>query len=1088
MNVTDSQNDPSTPEPEISHTGLLAWFASSHVAANLLMVIILVAGALTLWHIKIEVFQEFNPGLIRISVPYPGASPDDVEEGICLRVEEALRGIEGIKQVTSIAAESGGQIVVELKDYADDMDVLNDVKQAIDRIEDFPPEDAEEPDIIDVDARVQVISVAVYGDVPLKSLKEQAERIRDGLTSSNKDLSRDARISLVEVAGARRYEISIEVSEYQLRRFGVSLGQVADVVRQSTLDLPGGTVKTEGGTILLRTKGQRYHGWEFEDIVVHRGPDGTEVLLRDVATIVDGFEDSDVFTYFNGKPAVMVKVFRVGEQGALEVERRVNEYVATHTMPEGIQIVTWFNRASYLRGRLDLLIRNATIGLILVFCVLVFFLDLRLAFWTTLGIPISFMGGIVCMSLFGVSVNMLSLFALLIVLGIVVDDAIVVGENVFSYRQQGINPLDAAIRGVREMAMPVFLAIATTIAAFMPLVFTKGELGKILWPIPVVVSCVLVVSLIEALLILPAHLQSVRMKQRSGPIARFQTIVRGTLQWVIDKPYNGFLHIATGWRYLTLASAITILIVMFSIVAFGHLKISIMPKIEADNIWVTLEMPQGTPVDQTTAVVKRIEAALETVRADFDEKMRASLPDRRADDVVSVVTHVSTSVGSQPFSSLAGGGPGAVATGGSGAHLAEVNVELLSTEDRSFTARQIASAWRNELGEVPGVSSLTFHMDLFSAGEAVNVQLAHEDFDELLACSEALKQELARFAGVTDIRDSFKPGKRELKLSLKPSGRAAGLMLADLARQVRQGFYGEEVKRIQRGRDDIKVMVRYPAHERRSLADVGNMRIRLPEGAQVPFHTVAQVEPSRDYAEIKRVDRRRVVNVTADIDDAVANTREINAAIKGRILPMLEARFPGLRYSFEGEKKEMAASLQSTVKNMIIALLVIFALLAVQFHSYAQPLIVMSAIPFGLVGALAGHMIMGLNISLLSGFGMVALTGVVVNDSLIMIDMINRTRKQGLPMYDAIMQSGRRRFRPIMLTTLTTFCGLTPMILERSLQAQFLIPMAVSLAFGVAFATVITLVLVPCVYLILEDVRGLVSRRRKPDTAAAHPV
>ena len=1051
-------NEPGAESPR----GLLAWFASNHVAANLLMVVILVGGGMSLWRMKMEVFQEIDPDLIRVEIPYPGASPSEVEEGICLRVEESIKGIEGIKRILSVAGEGLGTVVAELEDYADDREVLDDVKTAVDRIEDFPPQDAEEPVIADVDARIQVISVAVYGDAPERTLKEQADRVRDDLTAMDN-------ISLVDVVGTRRYEISIEVSEATLRRYSLTLDQVADAVRQSSLDLPGGSVKTSGGHVLLRTKGQRYRGPDFEDIVVLTRFDGTKLYLKDLATIVDGFEDTATATYFDGKPAVLLKVYRVGDQGALAVARTVKKYIAKTDLPNGLEMAPWFNRASYLRGRVHLLVKNALIGLTLVFLCLTLFLDLRLAFWTTMGIPISFMGGFILMPLFGVSVNMISLFALIVVLGIVVDDAIVVGENVFAYRQSGMNRHEAAVKGVREMASPVTLAVLTSIAAFAPLALTRGELGKILWPISVVVTCVLAVSLIEAVLILPAHLASASFRPRPGLMGRGQARVREALQRFIDGPYAIVLARALRWRYLTVSIAVAILVFTCALIRGGYVEQRFMPDVDADNVWAALSMPQGTPVEQTRQVVARLEAGVEVIREQLDAQM--------PDEPRSIVRHVSTTIGGQPFSAHIKDGHGARESSAVDAsHLAEVNIALLSGEDRPIPSREIAQLWRDAVGELPGISTLNFTSQIFTAGEAVNVQLAHRNFDRLVVAGNQLKQELARFPGVIDIADSFESGKRELKLSLRPSGQAAGLTLEDLARQVRQAFYGEEVQRVQRGRDDIKVMVRFPKDQRRSLADIDNMRIRLPDATEVPFATVATVVEGRGYATVDRVDRRRVVDVTADVDDGVANANAINEALQRDVLPSLAHRFPGLTYTFEGEQRESSESFESMSVNLVYALLVIFALLAVQFRSYLQPLIVMSVIPFGLMGAVFGHMLMGLDLSMLSMFGMVALTGVVVNDSLILIDLINRRRREGVSLRQAVSESGLRRFRPILLTTLTTFLGLMPMILERSLQAKFLIPMAVSLGFGVLFATAVTLLLVPTIYWILDDIRGLVTR------------
>ena len=1069
------------PDPDPTQRGVLAWFASNHVAANLLMISVLAAGGIALATMKVEVFQEIDPGLIRVDVPYPGATPSEVEESICMRVEEAIKGIEGIKHIRSVAAEGLGSVIAELEDYADDREVLDDVKTAVDRILDFPPRDAEEPVVVDVEARIQVVSLVVHGDVPRRTLKELAEQVRYDLTTnpgitivSKLDwfLSlggwlynpyRSPDISLVDLVGAQRYEISIEVSEQTLQRYGLTLEQVARVVRRSSLDLTAGSVKTEGGEFLIRTKGQRYVGADFENIVVRTGNDGTKLTLKDMATIVDGFEDSDLATYFDGSPAVLLKVYRVGDQGALDVAQAVKRYIETRPLPAGVSMASWFDRSGYLQGRINLLVRNASIGLSLVFLCLLCFLNVRLAFWTTMGIPISFMGGFLLMWVFGVSVNMISLFALIVVLGIVVDDAIVVGENIYAYKQRGMGGLEAAVRGVQEIAMPVVLTVLTTVAAFAPLVYTAGQLGKILWPIPAVVTSVLAVSLVEALLILPAHLRHVPART-SGPLGRAQDTVQRGMLWFIDVPYTRLLGAATRWRYLTIAIAVAIILITVGTIAGGHLRFRFMPDVDADNVWVSLKMPQGTTAAQTQGIVRRLESSIVQVGRELDAKT----PDKAG----SIVEHMVTTVGDQPFTTLAGGGPGALAsTGAGGGHLGEVNVQLRSGEERSIPSRDIAAQWRQAAGDVPGVSNLTFTSQFFSAGDAIDVQLKHANFERLLAAVDELKRRLQQFAGVRQINDDFDPGKPELKLRLQTAGRAAGLTLEDLARQVRQAFYGEEVQRIQRGRDEIKIMVRFPEAQRRSLDDVASMRIRLPDATEVPFATVADVVQGRGFAAIDRVDRRRAVSVTADVDAATANANQINAELREQVLPELKRSFPGLIYDFEGEQREQRESLESMGRNQLVALLFIFGLLALQFRSYIQPLIVMSVIPFGLVGAAIGHMIMGLDLSMLSGFGIVALTGVVVNDSLIMIDLTNRRRRDGVPLREAVLESGVRRFRPIILTSATTFFGLMPMILERSLQAQFLIPMAVSLGFGVIFATGITLLLVPCVYLILEDLK-----------------
>ena len=1049
-----------------SRKGPLAWFAANHVAANILMLFILVAGALSLTQVIIETFPEFDTDRITIRVPYRGASPAEAEEGVCLRVEEAIASIEGIKRIRSTAQENLGVVTVELEEDADDRKVLDDVKAAVDRIETFPLE-TEKPVVAEAETRRRVITVVLSGDASEKTLKALAERVRDELTAKDG-------ISQVEVSGIRNYEISIEVSEEALRRYGLSFQQVSNAIAMSSLDLPGGAVKTTGGEILLRTKGQMYRGSEFEEIVVVTRPDGTQVYLADVATVVDGFEDTSTATRFDGKKGVQIQVFRVGEEGALQIADTTKRYVEDlrADLPAGITADTWDDDSIILRQRIGLLLRNARLGLTLVFLCLTLFLNLRLAFWTTMGIPISFMGGFWLVPYFDVTINMISLFAFIIVLGIVVDDAIVVGENIYEYLQRGMKPLDAAIRGVREMAMPVTFAIITSVAAFAPLLFVAGNMGKVMRNIPIVVIAVLLMSLVEALLILPAHLsgEGWRTHRFIRPVVEaiegVQNRVQKWLQRFIDGPYRKSLDFALEWRYLTVAAAVVMLLLVVALVGGGYLKFSFMPKVDADNMVAFLTMPQGTPAAQTAQVLERVERAATEVARQHDEGRPEGAP--------SVVQHMATTIGTQPRA--AGGGPMAQqSAGGDSSHLGEVNVELLGAEDRDVSSALLLSQWRDLVGEVPGAVSLTFQANIFSAGDAVSVQLAHRDFDTLLAAVDRLKGIIAEYPGTKDVADSFLPGKKELKLTLTPEGRAVGLTLSDLARQVRAGFYGQEVQRVQRGRDDVRVMVRYPEAERKSMGDIERMRVRLPDGSEVPFATVASVEEGRGYAVIDRADRRRVVTVSADVDEAVANANEINADLRVEVLPNLASEYTGLTYDFEGEQREQRDAMTSMARNFIVAQIAIFAILAIPFRSYIQPAIIMSAIPFGLIGAAIGHLIMGLNLTLLSVMGMIALTGVVVNDSLILIDLINRLRARGKSVDVAIREAGMRRFRPIMLTTATTFLGLSPMIFETSMQAKFLIPMAVSLGYGIVFAPAITLILVPSLYRILEDLKGLLG-------------
>ena len=1050
----------------------IEWFAHNRVTANLLMIAIIVAGVISLSQIKLEVFPEFSADLIRVSVAYLGAAPEEVEEGVCVRVEEAIQDLEGIKKITATASENIGTVVIEVETGYDIRKLLDDIKSRVDAITTFPRE-TEKPVVQEILNRRQVINVAISGQADEKSLKFLGERIRD-------EISDLPEISQVELTAARPYEIAIEVSEEALRRYGLTFDEVAQAVRLSSLDLPGGSIKTSSGEISLRTKGQAYRGQEFENLILRTSADGTRLKLGDVATIVDGFAESDQFSRFNNEPTVLVQIFRVGEENALTVANAVKEYIAEAQlrMPEGIHLTTWQDDSLLLKDRLNLLLHNGRNGFILVFLALALVLRLRLAWWVTVGMIISFFGAFWVMPNFDVSINMISLFAFILVLGIIVDDAIIVGENVYTHLEQGKSSLRAAIEGAQGVAVPVTFAVLTTVAAFSPLLSVAGFMGKIMRVIPIIVIATLLFSLVESLLILPAHLSHLHLKNKKKPSwglakwwDKFQEGFAVKLRYFINVHYRNILDLALRWRYLSISLGVGMLILTIGLVAGGRIKFTFMPQVEADNVVALLTMPQGTSADVTAQAVKVLEENALKLKNEF--KDGDSTP----------IQHILASVGSQPFLTrqMNPGGPSTSTF--SGSHLGEVNLQWFSAEIRDVTSPELAQRWRELGGTVPDAEKLIFSSSLFSVGEAINFQLAGANYEELQLAANELKARIGEYPGVFDISDSFRGGKKEIKLKIKPEAEALGLSLSDLARQVRQAFYGEEVQRIQRGRDDIRVMVRYPENQRKSLGDLENMRIHIPGGGEVPFHIAAEVQQGIGFASINRTDRKRTINITADVDLSKANANEIVADISANVMPYLLEKYPGLSYSLEGEQSEQQKTLAGLGRGFLFALLIIYILLAIPFRSYSQPFIVMSAIPFGLIGAIWGHVFMGLNLTILSGFGVVALTGVVVNDSLLMVDFVNRARASGLPLHEAIREAGGSRFRPIMLTSLTTFAGLTPLLLERSLQAQFLIPMAISLAFGVMFATLITLILVPCIYHILEDVKvGLAKGWRRVRT------
>ena len=1040
---------------------IIEWFAVNRVAANLLAAFILLAGFLAIPKIKQEVFPEFDSDWILIEVPYPGAAPEETEEGICARVEQSMQGLQGVKQMVSTAAEGVGIVAIELLPHTDGQKFLDEAKAKVDAIDTFP-EDSDKPIISEIIIRKQVINVAVNGEVGEVALKRAGERVRDEL------LARPG-ITQVELVNVRPYEVSIELREEDLRRYDLTFDEVATAVRESSLNLPGGTLKTTGGDILLRAKAQAYGQIDFESLPLRTHPNGSRLTLGEVARVVDGFAEVDSHARFDGQPSALVRVFRVGDQSALEVSRIVKNYVATAepNMPVGITLETWQDDSSYLRSRLDLLLRNGRAGLVLVFFILALFLRFRLAMWVTFGIPVSFLGTLWLMPAMDASISLITLFAFIVVLGIVVDDAIVLGENIYTHQEKYGAGIKSTISGALEVGRPVIFGVLTTVAAFYPLLAIEGNTGKILRYIPLIVMPTLLFSLVECLFILPAHLRNlpdVKKEKQPGLWSRFQSVFAGGVERFILKIYQPFLENCLRWRYLTLSVGVTALFLTLAGYVGGHFKFIFLPPVEGDNVAAWVSFPRGTPVEVTEKAVRRLEDAAKQLRLEITAN---------GNDGTNAILHSLASIGQQPFRTEAEMAGGNYDANHFGSHKGEVHLEVAPSEERTITSQGIADRWRELAGDFSGATEVGFSASIFSAGKPINIRLSGPSLAALKAATEELKLRLKSYPGVQDISDTFRAGKRELKIKLKPEAELLGLRQTDLARQVRQAFYGEEAQRIQRNRDDLKVMVRYPANRRRSLHDLHDLRIHTRNGFRVPFIEVADTVEGRGYASIRRVDGRRSVNVTADVDITRIEPNKLITSLEEKDLPELAAEFPGLQHSFQGARQEQELTLNSMYRAFLVAMVMIYALLAIPFGSYIQPFIVMTAIPFGLIGAVLGHLIMGMELTVLSMFGVVALTGVVVNDSLVMVDFVNRNRPKHDKLIDAVRVSGVARFRAILLTSLTTFAGLTPLVFfEKSVQAQFLIPMAVSIGFGVMFATLVTLVLVPSLYMILEDLRA----------------
>ncbi|MFH1718233.1 MAG: efflux RND transporter permease subunit [Planctomycetota bacterium] len=1017
--------------------GPIAWMTRNRITPNLLMLIFLAGGLLVALRVKQEVFPEFDSDMVMVRVAYPGSSPEEVEQGIILVIEEAIRGLDGIKEITATAAEGAGTVIAELEEGADNQRIYQDIKQQIDRIVTFPL-DAEEPEVNLMIRRREVLQVQLYGDASEWVLRELAEQVRDRLLQ-------DPQITQVDLYGARRFEVAIEIDQHVLRTYGLTLDQVAQRVRQTSIEIPGGTLETQGGDIMLRVSERRDWAREFATIPLITTVDGSVLLMGDVAKIKDTFEEQDRYATFNGKQAIGLAVYRVGEQTPIGVSKAVHLAMGEieRDLPPGINWVINRDSSEIYRQRLELLLKNAALGLTLVIVLLGLFLDFRLAFWVTMGIPISFLGAFLFLPMLDVTINIISMFAFIVALGIVVDDAIVVGENIHEYGQRGMDSMQAAITGARDVLLPVTFSILTNIVAFIPLCFIPGFMGKIWRAIPFVVITVFSISWVESLLILPCHLAHGKKRSgRTGLLRTLQNVFSAGLDRFINKAYMPFLDICIRFRVVTTAASLAILILVLGYVSSGRIGMILMPRVESDSSVVTATLPYGSPAAKAEEVSRLLVAAAEEIsKANGGEKLSEGIFALIDENVV------------------------------------EVSIYLTEPDIRPISTTELTQLWRQRVGSIPGLESLRFESDRGGpgGGAALTIELSHRNIAVLDRASEALAATLADFSNVQDIDDGYTPGKRQLDYSLTDEGHSLGLTQQTLARQLRNAFYGAEAVRQQRGRNEVKVKVRLPREQRVRRYDLENLLIRTPQGTDVPLAQIANVSAGRAYTTISRRNGRRTVTVTANVEP-MSQTSQVQATLEAEVLPELARTFPGLSYAWEGRQQDMMESTASLFSGLLLALFAIYALLAIPFGSYYQPIIVMIAIPFGIVGAVLGHILMGYALSLMSMMGIVALCGVVVNDSLVLIDYANRQRRGGSSAWEAIHQAGGRRFRPILLTTLTTFGGLAPMIFETSRQARFMIPMAISLGFGILFATTITLVIVPCLYMMTEDMGKLFGR------------
>ncbi|MEM6460400.1 MAG: efflux RND transporter permease subunit [Pseudomonadota bacterium] len=1058
--------------------GALKWMAEHPVAGNMVMIITLIAGIVTALSIRQTTFPEFDLDTVSISVPYDGAAPVEVTQSIIRPIEEQLAAIDGIDEITATASQGRGSLTVSFLSGEDIVEKLDEVKTEIDRITVFP-EDAEEPIVIRSTNSSRVLEIAVHGSADLTVLTREAERLKDELVGL------DA-ISFVETQNIPEREIALSFNRDTLAAYQLTLEDIAAIVGANSLELPGGDVDSDDVSVPIRTLGRNFTGEEFGDIVIRTGENGDQVLLRDLAFITDGFEDNDLAQRFAGEPAVTVNVFRVGNEQVLDVAEAARNHIETvfnASLPTGVSVTIWQDESVVLQSRLDLLIKSAFTGLMLVVICLALFLDVRLAFWCAVNIATAFAGTFVLMRILDLSINMISLFGFILAIGIVVDNAIVISEKIFKNGEEGASPRVAAVEGVQRVAVPVTFSALTTIVAFVPLTQMPAPLGNFLIDIPIIVMIVLTLSLLQSLFILPHCLSSMRVgpDYRSPlafrPLSWVRGAINAALQWFIRKPLNAVLHFTTKRFLVPIAGVVAAMMLTIGLLAHGYVKFEFFPSIDGEYVIANIELVEGTSLNRTELVAEDIRLAAERAEARLSSELGLQGP---------IIVDINTVTGR----SAAGGGPfGGMATTSSS--VANVTVQILSAEDRDWPTASFETAWLGEIEEIAGLSSLTVSSSIVDAGSAIALELSVPDGADVRPIVEDVRTQLNAIPGVFGIQDDASAGRPEFTLSLRDEARTYGVTLSDLATQVRSGFFGIEATRVQRGSDDVKVMVRYADDDRQSKVDLLDTDIRTASGALVPLSVVAELRQDAASTQISRRNSRTITTITADVDTAVITAQEANGIIRSDFLPVLSDRYPGLIVDFGGEQRTQGEAQAALGQATIMALLAIFALLALIFRSYIQPIIVMIAIPLGLIGAVVGHYIMGVSIGLLSIFGIIGLAGVVINNSLVMIDLYNEFLEKGIDTRTAVIEGTKDRFRPILLTSITTFLGIFPLIMETSLQAQFLIPLAVSIGFGVLFGTFIIVLAVPAFFIaqarLFFTFKKPASEAKPKDAAAQGP-
>jgi multidrug efflux pump subunit AcrB len=1030
-----------------TNTGLIAWFARNSVAANLLMIFILVGGLFTIQTINKQMFPQVKINWISYSAPYPGAAPQEVEEGITIKIEEALETVQGLKRVITYSNRnfSNGWFEVEL-DY-DPQIVLEEVKSAIDSVSSFP-EGMERITVEREKFRQEVMYISLYGDLTNGELKELGRSIHN-------EVQELPYINISELYSGLNYEISIEVSKDKLREYGLSFASIANAVRNYSRNMSAGQIRAENGYINLRVENQAYRGYEFEQIPVITLEDGTKVVLGEIATIIDGFEEGLQYSKFNGENSVTLFIGAADNQSITDIAEVVKQYVEdkSKVLPKGVKLETWVDMTYYLDGRLNMMIDNMKSGAVLVFLMLALFLRVRLAFWVMMGLPVCFLGTLLVMPMefVGVTINVISLFAFILVLGIVVDDAIVMGESAHDEIEAHGHSTDNVIRGVKRVAMPATFGVLTTMAVFLPFLFGEGPSSAFGKAIGSVVILCLIFSLIESKLILPAHLVKMKIKAFNprNPIDRLRLSIDTALQRFIKNVYSPYLAIFIEYRYTVFMFFISLMLISAGLFLGGFVKFIGQPKIPHDFPRIDIEMNVDASEKATLQTLLNIQSVINQVDRDIEDEYGSSMI---SDMQVDLQTRTN----------------------------GQLMVKLVIPELRPMNTFELADLWRKAIPNYPGVKSLTIGDNLFGGGRDdgdIAFRLESDNDTQLLAAAKELKAKLNSLKGIGDVNDSRQTSAKEVQFELKPLANSLGLTLADIASQVNYSFYGLEAQRILRDSEEVKVMVRYPLEQRSSVGHVDDVLIQAPNGAELPLSELAVITLKEGVTSIRRENGNRTINVWASVDAEQVEPFEVTKDIRDNFIPQLLRKYPELQSEVTGSIQEEIESADNQKRDFIISTLLIFSLLAIPLRSYSQALMIIVVIPFGIIGAVAGHFILGMNLSALSVMGILAAAGVVVNDSLVMVDYVNNARKRGEHLKSAVMHAGAKRFRAIMLTSITTFIGLVPIIFfEVSAQAQIVIPMAISLAFGVLFATIVTLIFIPCLYVIIEDI-GMLFRR-----------